>query len=611
MPPLSRHDVPPLHKMINGKPRPGIPKPIPEPADVTALPIESSDEEEVKEPPGYPPDNRYIDSSDDDDDLFGSADIQPTNFGEKTGPTNQTASNLTGYARNEKLSTGTRGQSGIRRSARQVETPHLKKRPMHAVEDDGADESAADASNKKARRNAHKSSSGIGDHMVDGWMVGKRKNEAAYGSKRGRGSQNSTPVRTFKTRKAPDTPEKKNVFKKPAAVSYDSTPSPDSKSSQLSSPAAHTPKPLEVRTKKQISSRRQRARGKKSRNVIQDDVSRRPEFRMPTSYDEYAPNPEPADFDTPLDDTPDETDTALEKGQTLCPICEEVVDEGLLKAFSRGERMDVIRQARFCRLHKKKAAQKQWKEKGYPEIDWKGLKQRIKSHRDHIKSLIEGKASDSYFGSLLRENIKMGKNRTLLRTEEFLSPGYYGLRGMSLMTETIVEMFSSLLRKRAPQDKLISARGYTGFVQSVLVPELAVRLIQEDMSLSLQEAQDVMLESRVVGDTLCDDKEDSQTYSPVQQQQAEEEEVNSGDDDDGDGDGCAGESQEGKVEETPDEVSTQLKIQEVLDSDDESDLSSIASMGDEVDIKNNVDTTTQLQKTADSDSDLTSLDELC
>ncbi|PSR90441.1 RTC4-like domain-domain-containing protein, partial [Coniella lustricola] len=192
--------------------------------------------------------------------------------------------------------------------------------------------------------------------------------------------------------------------------------------------------------------------------------------------------------------------TVVEPDKIICPICEDLVDEELLQTFSKGLKMDVARQAKFCRLHKKKSAEQIWEAKGYPNIEWSELKGRIERHHDHIKSLIAGKASETHFGSLLMEKIKSGQNRTLLKTDDYLSPGYYGLRGMSLMTETIVEMFSALLRKRAPQDKLISARGYSGFVQAVLVPELAVMLIQEDMSLSAEKARGVMQDSRAVGE---------------------------------------------------------------------------------------------------------------
>jgi len=45
------------------------------------------------------------------------------------------------------------------------------------------------------------------------------------------------------------------------------------------------------------------------------------------------------------------------------------------------------------------------------------------------------------------------------------------------------------------QDKLVSARGHTTYVQAVLVPELAVQLIMEDMSVNQEEARAVLMDS--------------------------------------------------------------------------------------------------------------------
>ena len=70
------------------------------------------------------------------------------------------------------------------------------------------------------------------------------------------------------------------------------------------------------------------------------------------------------------------------------------------------------------------------------------------------------------------------------------------------MSENIIKKFSSHLRDIAVKDRLVAARGVAGYVQSVLVPELAVRLISEDMKCGVQEARQIMKDSAGLGDLL-------------------------------------------------------------------------------------------------------------
>lgn len=54
----------------------------------------------------------------------------------------------------------------------------------------------------------------------------------------------------------------------------------------------------------------------------------------------------------------------------------------------------------------------------------------------------------------------------------------------------------------------MSARGVRGYVQNVLVPELAVGLIREDMGLIVEEARQAMRDSAALGDLLNEGVED-------------------------------------------------------------------------------------------------------
>jgi len=197
-----------------------------------------------------------------------------------------------------------------------------------------------------------------------------------------------------------------------------------------------------------------------------------------------------------------------------CPMCGESVNATFLKDYNDGKRMNIRTQTKFCRAHKKKSARNEWAEKGYPTIDWSDFDTRLAQHHSYLKSLLDG--ASSYFRNILAEQVRSGKDRTLLQavsnSENILTPGYYGSRGFRAMSENIIDKFSSQLRRIAVTDRLVAARGVTGYVQNVLVPELAVRLICEDMSLEVEEARQVMRESVGLGDLLNEEVEDVVTW---------------------------------------------------------------------------------------------------
>ncbi|KAK3341206.1 RTC4-like domain-containing protein [Lasiosphaeria hispida] len=190
-----------------------------------------------------------------------------------------------------------------------------------------------------------------------------------------------------------------------------------------------------------------------------------------------------------------------------CPMCYEDVDRKVLDEFKeKHPRMTLQQEQRFCLLHRKTSAKAVWVEKGYPDIEWYALDSRITKQYDFLEGILEG--GKSYFSEIYSQMVKSGQNKTLLRSEGSLTPGYYGIRGLRAMSESIIRKFSPLLRKRAVQDKLVSARGHTTYVQAVLVPELAVQLIMEDMSVNQEEARAVLMDSVWVGELLNEEVAD-------------------------------------------------------------------------------------------------------
>ena len=68
--------------------------------------------------------------------------------------------------------------------------------------------------------------------------------------------------------------------------------------------------------------------------------------------------------------------------------------------------------------------------------------------------------------------------------------------------------FTPLLKKRVVKDRVMAARGVTGFVQSVLVPEVAVLLIMEDMDVDVGEARNILTESSGMGELVNEEIKD-------------------------------------------------------------------------------------------------------
>jgi hypothetical protein len=196
-----------------------------------------------------------------------------------------------------------------------------------------------------------------------------------------------------------------------------------------------------------------------------------------------------------------------EKGILCCPLCGETVQDELTDALKKATRMTIREQAQFCHRHRRKSALDEWLARGFPDIDWLGLDDRIAKHHAALREVLNG--AESHYRAAYAKKVGSGKSRTLLKEENSLLPGYYGNRGLRAMSESIVEHFSSDLRTRAVKDRLVSARGHTAFVQGVLVPELAMRLIMEDLHLTPSEARVVLQNSIRIGELVNDDAGDA------------------------------------------------------------------------------------------------------
>lgn len=204
---------------------------------------------------------------------------------------------------------------------------------------------------------------------------------------------------------------------------------------------------------------------------------------------------------------------------TKCPLCGVSVPSSLLQGFSKGKHMKVSRQAAFCRHHNRMSAQKEYSEAGYPEIDWQAIDARIRLHHKFIRSILDG-SQTSYYRDVMADGIKTGKvGRTVRQTvfdgkgagkvddkTQSLIPGYYGSRGLRAISENLMDEFSATLRKVQVRDRLVASRGVTGYVQGVLVPEVAARLVEEDLNIGEDEARAVLRRSAALGEVVNEEE---------------------------------------------------------------------------------------------------------
>jgi hypothetical protein len=144
--------------------------------------------------------------------------------------------------------------------------------------------------------------------------------------------------------------------------------------------------------------------------------------------------------DVLLSDMDDSEDTELKP--SLCPWCKKTVDPDALRKFQAQPKQRIREQQRFCESHQKETAEKEWKERGYPDIDWDTFDQRISGHFDELDRMLVPEAT-SYYRNVLDTLLKSGKAKNFRLTLagdalETICCGYYGTRGANKMYSLLV-----------------------------------------------------------------------------------------------------------------------------------------------------------------------------
>ncbi|TPR01514.1 DAD family protein [Aspergillus niger] len=197
-------------------------------------------------------------------------------------------------------------------------------------------------------------------------------------------------------------------------------------------------------------------------------------------------------------------EAALLDEPAVCPWCKAPVDPGDLLRFRAQPKQRMREQRQFCDSHKQSSAEQEWREKGYPEIDWDTFDERITRHFADLETIMVPESA-SFYRNSLDTALKTGQAKNFRLSLdgdglEKISCGYYGTRGAGKMLQAITARYGRKLRRLAADDQIVKMAGPVGYAQAVLVPELAVRLVKEDMGVNEETARQILRETIDLGE---------------------------------------------------------------------------------------------------------------
>lgn len=308
-------------------------------------------------------------------------------------------------------------------------------------------------------------------------------------------SSSSEPKLVRKTLTRPAKTYSSQTRRQPGAFEYDydvKTSSDDSDPEASSS------------TRKTASSR--------PRSSIKSDA-----FEMPPAYDFDASkelrrstlfeSPEDIKLDSKprLDTFTQPPDFDFQSLQTLssplqpkkCPFCAKPLPKGFKEEPPRAARAKFG----FCKRHEDYEIVQRGRAKGYPKTRFneQAVTRRI---RKMLPELRKFDRAGEFVGAI-RSRTKRGATAMATYTFAHLTiPGYYGPRGAQVITSIAMREMERDIKRRAGVKDVEFFGGVMGYVSSVVVPEVGVRLICEDMDLTWSEAKKVMESSAEYGGVL-------------------------------------------------------------------------------------------------------------
>jgi len=183
-----------------------------------------------------------------------------------------------------------------------------------------------------------------------------------------------------------------------------------------------------------------------------------------------------------------------------CKFCHKTLPDSFTESPPTARRGRIA----YCQRHENATTLEDGKAKGYPTfIDFIGLKERIVRLLPFIKKDVVNRSSESEFMKTLRKKTKKtnaANPMTMIELFDECQPGYYGPRGSEVISDLVLSRLGEYIRRneRVYED-LKFCGGVTGFISSVVVPEVGVRLVMEDRNVPKEEARTIMKDSVAYG----------------------------------------------------------------------------------------------------------------
>ncbi|KAK9368421.1 RTC4-like domain-containing protein [Lipomyces kononenkoae] len=187
-----------------------------------------------------------------------------------------------------------------------------------------------------------------------------------------------------------------------------------------------------------------------------------------------------------------------------CPMCGLEVSDAVREKFKTVP--DSLRRSyAICISHRREATLAESSGKNYPtELDEDNLAERAEKYASVLNDIINGNRSSIFQERAKASALVHGGRRmdALLQLENGLDdllPGYYGLKGNSVLLRVALRSSEDAIRRASRRNRWITNVSITGYASAVLVPELAIRLIMEDQNVDEEKAETIRQESLEYG----------------------------------------------------------------------------------------------------------------
>ncbi|KAK9494993.1 RTC4-like domain-containing protein [Lipomyces doorenjongii] len=183
-----------------------------------------------------------------------------------------------------------------------------------------------------------------------------------------------------------------------------------------------------------------------------------------------------------------------------CPMCGMEVSEAVRDRFKVVS--DSLRRSyAICISHRRESTLADSKGKNYPtELDESNLAARAEKYVAILSDIINENRPSIFQEKAKAGALALGGRRmdALGQMEDGLGdllPGYYGLKGNSVLLRVALRSSESAIRRASRRNRWITNVSITGYASAVLVPELAIRLIMEDQNVDEEKAEKIRQES--------------------------------------------------------------------------------------------------------------------